>query len=154
MENDYEIIDYSEFCTTTTWGNFIWEFTELVNRYVNSCLNKEQLIYLLTQDYIRFIKYINEVFFSDKSVTKILYGRCDIPLKRSRILSPLHIDESTYKNFINLDGYKFLIENHREKVINGSFESLDLLQLSEYMENKYLPSVYEIFMYLFNNKDL
>lgn len=57
MENDYEIIDYSEFCTTTTWGNFIWEFTELVNRYVNSCLNKEQLIYLLTQDYIRFILF-------------------------------------------------------------------------------------------------
>lgn len=154
IENNYELISYSEFCTTKTWGNFVWEFAELVNRYVNSCDNKEQLISLLTEDYIKFIKYINEVLFSGKPITKILYGRYDIPLKRSRILNPLYIDELIYKNVMSLDGYKFLVQNHREKVLDRSLENLDLLQLSEYMENKYLPAVYDVFTYLFDNKEL
>ncbi len=149
--NGYSTLDIRDYNETTVWGCLAWDIACLLDRWCNrtdKISNKDILNILYEDDYINRMKYFNYIITNKLKAEEVRLSVWDGMGKRSKILSPAKIDKNLYSEVLTLDGYKFLLCDHRDNMISKRFETMEIESLIRYVEDKYIPAVYEVFEYL------
>lgn len=130
--NKYTLIDKDKFYSTTTWGNFAWEFAASLNGYSSiDKRNKKKLVNLLYEGYSHFMKCFHYMAINNLKAEEVLIGKGQTPPRRSKILNTLSIDKNVYNEVSQIEGYKFLIGSHRENMVKNKFNKMKVFFASE-----------------------
>ncbi len=147
-KNGYSLLDINKFIETTIWGCLAWDMACLISGWCNM-INKKSKMTLLEflegDGYKKRMQYFNYIITRKLRAEEVDLSVWDMPAMRSRILNPIQINKDIYKDIIDIPAYMFLIEEHMNNIINKKFSKMNISQLIEYAEKKYIPAVYEVF---------
>lgn len=148
ITNKYTLIDKDKFYATTTWGNFAWEFAASLIWYSSiDKRSKKNLVNLLYEEYSHYMKCFNHMAISNLKAEEVLIDKGSTPIRRSKILNTLSIDKNVYSEISEIEGYKFLIGEHRENVVKNKFKKMKVVEIIEYIEKRYFPAIYDVYCY-------
>ena len=154
-DNNFNLLDKEKLNSISTWGNYVWEFAASVNEYLKVCdTDTDKIASILIYNYSHFMKCFDYKIINSLLPQEILLPKYKTPPLKSRIIDYKVINKMTYDNIVKLDGYHFLIGEHRKNVLLNNFKLMTYNELINYTENKYFPAIYEVYYYLLMDNSL
>jgi hypothetical protein len=158
LKNNYKLLNQKEYSNSTLWGTAIGEFTYLISQY---CLISEndriKFLNILGAsndkklkfgDYFDYMKYFNYILTNDLKIKEVRLRSTDITFKKNHILETNKLKNDIYLYIRNLEGYKFLIDEHRKNLLFNKFELMKTYEIMKYIESLYIPAIYEVYTHL------